>query len=344
MAASPTPRPKPAEAAPAVSASSEPNPALLVNPALAPLSQFLRGESPTSRLAVAYSGGPDSTALLRAACDLAPGRVIALHVHHGLQSAAADFQQECEATAQALSVPLQVLRVQAQSAPGQSPEDAARVARYAALAAAAGQSGCGLVLLGQHADDQAETVLLALGRGAGLPGLAAMPARFERHGQRFARPLLATPGAALRHWLQARGYSFVEDPSNSQERYTRSRLRGRLMPALAQALPQFRDTFARSARHAAQAQQLLEELAQHDLEQLGRPPRLAPLQALSSARQANALRHWLAADHGARPSEAQLTELLRQVAACRTRGHRIELKVAGGCVSREGDRLVFARR
>ena len=183
--------------------------------------------------------------------------------------------------------------------------------------------------------------MLALGRGAGLPGLAALPELFERQGMHFGRPLLALPGADLRQWLVGQGLGFVNDPSNQDLRYSRNLLRERLMPALAEVLPHYRQTLARSARHAAQAQQLLDELAAQDLAQVGCPPRLRELQALSSARQANVLRHWLVARHGARPSAAQLEQLLAQVAACTTRGHRIEMKVASGRVIRQGSELVY---
>ncbi|HYF17527.1 MAG TPA: ATP-binding protein, partial [Ramlibacter sp.] len=120
MAASPTPRPKPA---------ADPAP----NPALAPLLAL----NPDLPLAVAYSGGADSTALLHAAAARWPGQVRALHVHHGLQEAADGFQAQCERTCASLAVPLHVCRVDARPAPGESPEDAARVARYRALASAA---------------------------------------------------------------------------------------------------------------------------------------------------------------------------------------------------------------
>jgi tRNA(Ile)-lysidine synthase len=233
------------------------------------------------------------------------------------------------------------MRVQAQPQPGQSPEDAARRHRYAALAQAARRQGCASVLLAQHADDQAETVLLALGRGAGLPGLSAMPESFVREGAHFFRPLLDWSGADLRRWLAEKGLGFVEDPSNADERYSRNRLRARLMPVLAQVVPHYREALARSAGHAAQAQQLLDELAQEDLQRTGSPPDIAALQKLARHRQANLLRHWLAVQHGARPSAVQLNELLDQVADCTTRGHRIELKVAGGQVVRQGPLLVY---
>lgn len=311
------------------------------NPAQSALRDFARAQQVRGPVAVALSGGADSTALLLAARQCWPGQVRALHVHHGLQAAGDDFERHCLELCRTLDVPIDVLKVQAHPAAGQSPQDAARRARYPALARSAAAQGCTMVLLGQHADDQAETVLLALGRGAGLPGLAAMPERFERDGMAFGRPLLAVPAAAMRQWLLAQGQAFVDDPSNQDEHYSRNRLRARLMPALAEVMPHFRETVARSARHAAQAQQLLDELARDDLQRIGSPPRLRDLQALSTPRQANALRHWLASTHGARPSAAQLDELLAQVAACTTRGHHIELKVASGRVVRQSSELVY---
>jgi tRNA(Ile)-lysidine synthase len=184
-------------------------------------------------------------------------------------------------------------------------------------------------------------VLLALSRGAGLPGLAAMPARWERGGLTFHRPLLRVPGADIRAWLTSQGATWVEDPTNTDPRYTRNRIRAQLLPALEAAFPQFRETFARSASHAAQAQVLLAEVAADDLAVVGLPPALQPLQALSRARQANVLRHWLRSACQTTPSAAQLNELLAQVAGCTTRGHRIRLKVGAGFVERLGERLQY---
>jgi tRNA(Ile)-lysidine synthase len=295
----------------------------------------------TQRIAVAYSAGADSTALLCAAHEQWPGRVVALHVHHGLQAAADAFEATARAVCQSLGVPLTVAHVRAVAVAGQSPEDAARQYRYAALAELARGAQAGPVLLAQHADDQAETVVLALSRGAGLPGLAAMPEQFERHGVRFARPLLALPGRALRDWVEGSGPAFVDDPSNRDARFTRNRIRAQLLPAWQTCFPGYQPMLARSARHAAQAQDLLDDLARIDLAATGEPPAIAALQVLSAARQANVLRHWLRAHWGVLPSEAQMAALLVQLAACRTRGHRIELKVANGRLRRDGARLAF---
>ncbi|WP_236904144.1 tRNA lysidine(34) synthetase TilS [Comamonas serinivorans] len=334
-------------------------------------------------LAVALSGGADSTALLLAAVQRWPGRVQAVHIHHGLQAAADDFVRHCERLCARLAVPLTVLRVDARAARGESPEAAARDARYGALTAWArghdsrqGQpGGPTTLLLGQHADDQLESVLLALTRGAGVAGLAGMAPWFERGGVQFARPWLRLPAQALRDWLCCQGVHWIEDPSNDDSRFTRNRIR-RLLPVLLAAFPALRDTVARSARLCAQADALLAELGQQDVAALSpqadAPPgtdpagqhqvdarpdaelgderalqrrapdaglRLAGLQALSRARQANAVRAWLRTVHQTAPSEAQLDALLDQVAACRTRGHRIHLKVGRGHVRRAGDAL-----
>ncbi|MGP1683732.1 MAG: TilS substrate-binding domain-containing protein, partial [Giesbergeria sp.] len=136
-----------------------------------------------------------------------------------------------------------------------------------------------------------------------------------------------------------RGEPWIEDPTNTDRRFTRNRIRAELVPALEACFPAFRDTFTRSSTHAAQAQQLLLELAQQDLAAVGTPPQIRALQQLSSARQANVLRNWLTSVHRCTPSAAQLAELQRQLAACTTRGHRIEIKVGSGFVRRSNDRL-----
>ncbi|QXL83275.1 tRNA lysidine(34) synthetase TilS [Comamonas sp. NLF-1-9] len=294
--------------------------------------------APDLPLAVGLSGGADSTALLLACARRWPGQVHAFHVHHGLQQAADDFVRHCEALCARLQVPLQIARVDARHAPGQSPEDAARRARYQAFLvlaqSASAQAAIKNIALAHHADDQVETLLLALSRGAGVAGLAAMPAHWQRDGLLWHRPLLQVAGSAVRQWLAGQGVAWVQDPSNQQERYTRNRIRLHLLPVLDEVFPQFRDTFARSSRHAAEAAELLRELAQADLLSAGVPPAISRLQTLSAARQANVLRHWLREHHGTTPSSAQLQALLAQIKACTTRGHRIHLKVGSGFVQR----------
>ncbi len=296
--------------------------------------------SPALPLTVAYSGGADSTALLLACAKKWPGQVHAIHIHHGLQAAADDFERHCQAFCAQIQVPLTIKSVDARHASGQSPEDAARRARYKAFEAFNDDKHAHFAIktiaIAQHADDQVETLLLALSRGSGLPGLSAMPATWARAGITYHRPLLRVRARDIRAWLLERGVGHIEDPTNVDERFTRNRIRAQLLPVLEATFPQFRDTFARSAANAAQAQQVLLEVAAQDLALVGTPPVIQHIQRLSRPRQANAVRHWLNATYGAVPSAAQLAELLDQVDACTTRGHQIRLKVGVGFVERRG--------
>jgi tRNA(Ile)-lysidine synthase len=309
----------------------------------------MRDFHPALPLAVAFSGGADSTALLLACADKWPGQIVALHINHGLQAAASTFEEHCRTLCDQQQVPLRVQQVDARHTSGQSPEDAARQARYKAFSALAlmenAQAAIKSIAIAQHADDQMETLLLALSRGAGLAGLSAMPAHWQRDGLDFHRPLLSVSRDDIRAWLAHRGADFVEDPTNQDERFTRNRIRAQILPALQAAFPQFRDTFARSASHSAQAQRLLDEVAEQDMALVGRSgdgmPLVKPLQTMSRARQANVLRYWLKSRFQVIPSAAQLTELLDQVAVCVTRGHRIHIKVGQGFAQRSGEVLTW---
>lgn len=249
-------------------------------------------------MAVAFSGGPDSTALLIATAR--QGRalglpVFALHVNHGLQSQAAAWEQQARDTAQSLGVEFLSRTLRGQPKRGDSVEAWARAGRYAALVEMAREAGASLVLLAQHADDQAETVLLQALRGAGPAGLAAMPREWEADGLRWARPWLNQPRERLGALLDA--HVTVQDPSNADPRFARSRLRTQLMPALREAFPQAVTVLGEVARHAAQAKALADEIAQLDL-----PPcvdaqgRLGfdAWARLSPARRRNVLQAWLA--------------------------------------------------
>ena len=303
--------------------------------------------SPTLPIAIGYSGGADSTALLLASAQKWPGQVSAIHIHHGLQAAADDFAAHCGAFCKRINVPLAIKKVDARHELGESPEAAARHARYHAFSALASDfnayTAIKNIALAQHADDQVETLLLALSRGAGLPGLAAMPAVWQRDGIQYHRPLLQVSAGEIRRWLAAQtqfgehGAPFVEDPTNTDEQFTRNRIRAKLLPALEAAFPQFRDTFARSSAHAAQAQLLLNEVAVADLQKTGNPPNIKQLQQLSDARMGNALRFWLKTVHQTTPSTAQLSQLIAQIKTCTTRGHQIHIKVGRGFVERQGD-------
>jgi len=183
-------------------------------------------------MAVAYSAGADSTALLLAARDHWPGAVVALHVHHGLQDAADRFESVARATCKGLGIPLHCAHVNARHQAGQSPEDAARQHRYAALADLAKTASVGTVLLAQHADDQAETVLLGLGRGSGPRAIGGMrPVNGRLH-----RPFLALRRTETERICALHDLAWWDDPHNTDPAYRRVRVRRELLPLMEDVL------------------------------------------------------------------------------------------------------------
>ncbi|MBC2690073.1 MULTISPECIES: tRNA lysidine(34) synthetase TilS [Pseudomonas] len=258
--------------------------------------------APTWR--IAFSGGLDSTVLLHLLAQLAKSQALpelqAIHVHHGLQAAADAWPQHCQAVCDGLGVPLAVMRVQVQA--GASLERAAREARYAAFAQVIQVDE--VLLTAQHRDDQAETLMFRLLRGAGVRGLSAMPAHRALGPGHLVRPLLDVSRAELEAYACEHQLRWVEDPSNGDQQFSRNYLRQQVFPVLSRRWPQAAATLARSAGHLREAQGLLDELAQMDLAQaatahefawLGHPSLdLAALAGLSAARQRNALGHWLA--------------------------------------------------
>jgi tRNA(Ile)-lysidine synthase len=254
---------------------------------------------------IALSGGLDSTVLLHLLAHLAKSQSLpalsALHVHHGLQAAADAWPQHCQSVCDALRVPLQVVRVQVQH--GASLERAAREARYGAFKDAIQANE--VLLTAQHRDDQAETLLFRLLRGAGVRGLSGMPRERVLGRGHLVRPLLDVTRAELEAYATEHQLSWIEDPSNQDRQYSRNYLRHQVFPVLTERWPQAVTTMARSAAHLSEAQGLLDELANIDLagassvsdfDWLGLPSlELEALAALSAARQRNALSHWLAA-------------------------------------------------
>lgn len=280
-------------------------------------------------VAVAYSGGRDSTALLHAtarAAALTDGAlcVHALHVHHGLSRHADDWlrhgRQTCRRwAARGLPVQFHAEHVQVDAGPGVSIEAAAREARYAALLRLARDAGCDTVLLAHHREDQAETVLLQALRGAGAAGLAAMPQRIERFGLTWLRPWLAQPRSAIEAYVRRHRLRHIEDDSNTDTRYARNKLRHEVWPALLQAFPQAPQVLGTVAHHAQDAAQCLAELAELDLRQIvsGVQLDVAGLLALGPARGRNALRVWLATVMSERPAATLVQRLWAELAALR---------------------------
>ncbi|HXQ64799.1 MAG TPA: tRNA lysidine(34) synthetase TilS [Steroidobacteraceae bacterium] len=284
----------------------------------------LIGESRPQRLAVALSGGADSAALLHAVAALAgadPGLTVrAIHVDHGLSAAAAPLAAAAAAVAAATRVPLCSLTVVVDTGGGLGIEAAARAARYAALASALEPGEC--LLSAHHREDQAETLLTQLLRGAGLKGLAAMPAAATLGGGRLLRPLLEVPRRALRAYALAARLPFSEDPMNADVRFDRAYLRRELWPILTGRWPEAARTIARTAGHLARAQALLDQASAEQLAHLARGPALsiAGLLELPEARRAELLRYWLGRLGLPAPPARRLAVVERELLSARGTG------------------------
>ncbi|MBL8325058.1 MAG: tRNA lysidine(34) synthetase TilS [Rubrivivax sp.] len=250
-------------------------------------------------VAVAASGGRDSTALLHAAARQAALLgidVVALHVHHGLMPEADAWLERVRRQARRWDTGFAAERLPGRPTRGESIEAWARKERYAALARLARATGCELVLLAQHRRDQAETFLIQALRGGGAAGLAAMPRMFRRDGVTFARPWLGVGREAIEGYLRCHRLRAVDDPSNADPRFARGRLRA-VWPAWTLAFPDVETTLARAAQRAADEAALIAEVAAADLAGLmveGGVLPVKPWLQLSPARRVAVLRLWLA--------------------------------------------------
>lgn len=278
-----------------------------------------RGETVT----VALSGGVDSVVLLdlmRAASAQLGLVVQCLHVNHGLSPNADNWESFCREHCRLLGVRFQAVRVQVAGG-GSNVEAQARAARYRAFR----DHGSSIVALGHNRDDQAETVLLRLLRGAGVSGLAGMPSARGLDcaqgvsAQRLVRPLLQVSRADIQAYALDRGLGWVDDESNAEERFTRNFLRLRVIPQLETRYPAARANLARAAGHLEEASALLEEIARQDLQAVSMDGliQIDSLTALGQARAANVLRLFLAQHGESPPSTAVALEALRQLTASR---------------------------
>ncbi|MYN02296.1 tRNA lysidine(34) synthetase TilS [Pseudoduganella sp. DS3] len=312
---------------------------------------------PPGKIAIAYSGGLDSSALLHLA--VATGRELhAFHIHHGLSPNADAWEAHCRAECERLGVKYASRRVTLSD----RSENSARKARYAALGALCTEHGVEHLLTAHHLDDQAETILLQLLRGSGVAGLSGMDASNHAAGLLgtasvlLVRPLLQASRAQLEEYVREHGIAHIEDESNADLRYARNALRHEIMPKLAAAYPGYQERFARSARHAQAAQRLLTEQAAEDLQSclagaagatsasdVEASLDMAKVRALSADRIANLLRHWFT-ERGIRlPSSNWLAEMQEQALTARDDAN---LKVTHpDCdVRRHRDRLYLVPR
>ena len=306
----------------------------------ASIDRFTQGAS-DKQLLVGVSGGVDSVALLSLAADWQqhPQRSVrAVYIDHGLQSQSEQWLQHCQQLCENLSVEFHTRQVKVNLNTGLSPEAAARDARYDALLQMIKQGE--YLCTGHHANDQAETLLLQLLRGAGVSGLAAMPACRE-FGQGFlARPLLNITRDEILHYAKSKALQWCEDPSNQSLGYDRNYIRHKVLPVIEQRWPSVANSLSRSAAHCAEADVLLKELAAVDLadnrlgaregnkegnraeEHLSKDPSdadrfdnhqqisVSKLHSLSLPRCKNSLRHWIAASGYLPPSQAQLQQIV----------------------------------
>ena len=280
--------------------------------------------TPGATVAVAFSGGRDSLALLHATCRAAAGlglQVVALHIHHGLLPEAdgwVRWAQRLCARWQRRGWPLRLrwLRLAGAPATGDSLEAWARAGRHAALTQLAQEEGAGLLLLAQHRRDQAETVLLQALRGGGPAGLSAMPAMALRQGLTWSRPWLDQSREAIDAYIRQHRLRPLQDPSNNDVKLARNRLRLQVWPSLLAAFGDAEVALASAARRAQEARAALAELAALDLAPLvdaaGRLE-VAGWRCLSGARQANALRAWWQSSTGQSLSETAVQRLLAEV-------------------------------
>jgi len=270
---------------------------------------------------VAFSGGVDSHVLLHLLVgqrDALPGRLAAVHVNHHIQQHSGDWEVHCRSVCEELDVPCRFLRVDGKARRGESPEAAARTARYQALADWLPLDA--VLLTAQHQDDQAETLLLQLLRGAGPKGLAAMPVEADLGNGRLVRPLLDFRRKDILDYAHQHRLCWVEDPSNTDTRYDRNLLRHRVMPELQQHWPGLSKVLARAARHQADQLELADALAAQDCASCRSPDEglsLSGLRVFSQARQRNLIRFHVDKLGLPLPSQAILDRILEEVLASR---------------------------
>ena len=272
-----------------------------------------------SRIVIAYSGGVDSHALLHAAyCAVQQPNaclpICAVHINHQLQPQSKFWKQHCAKICAEMNIPFTGIDVDAEGASGDSPEAAARDARYHAIERAIREGDA--VLTAHHRDDQAETVLLQMLRGSGVAGLAAMPV-LQAFGAGFQlRPFLDLPKQSLREYASKHGLNVIEDPSNQSQRYQRNYFRNKVLPLIESRWPSASATIARVAKHSAESLQLNEALAGIDAKSVidleGRVD-ISTLTLLANVRQKNLLRYWIQKATGRYPSSVVLQSVFDNV-------------------------------
>lgn len=276
------------------------------------LPEILARYPATTGYRVAFSGGVDSLALLHALAAVRSSIAVpvrAVHVNHGLHPGASCWEQHCASICTELGVELEVHRVEVRTTAGASVEERAREARYEALAVSldAGET----LLTAHQRNDQVETMLLHLLRGAGPHGLCAMPQLRRFYRGYLGRPLLGYTRAALARYVREAGLRAVEDTSNSNLRFARNFLRHRILPVLQQRWPDLGQSVARAQDHQREAVELIDSVCNADLQRIGGAQGLscAALAELSVARLHFLLRAWVADAGLPLPAEKHLERI-----------------------------------
>ncbi len=274
-----------------------------------------------TRVYVGYSGGVDSHVLLHlcASIKILEGKITAVHVHHGLQAQAQSWVEHCQKIAEKLGVGFTLLEVDATANPGESPEEAARNARYNALKALIGVDDA--LLIGQHREDQLETVLLQLFRGAGLRGLSGIPESIFFGQGIMLRPLLNVAKLDINEYAKTNNLQWIEDPSNQQNDYDRNYLRNTVIPLLKQRWESCDKTVARSAKHCAEAQVIVsavaDELFYPVFSKSSKTLCVTQLLAHKNPRQHLIIRHWFQSLGLRMPAQAFIERIQAEVIAAR---------------------------
>lgn len=290
---------------------------------LADIATLLKTETQRQRFCVAYSGGLDSVVLLHSLIEIKKYHpnwsLRALHIHHGLNPRADAWQLHCEQVCQALDIPIQTLKIQCVVSPGESLEAVAREQRYAALFGHLNDDE--VLLTAHHADDQAETLLLQLLRGAGVAGLAAMPRSRWEAGRLLIRPFLDYSRASLEAYAQEQQLTWVEDDSNANTAFDRNYLRHEVMPKLRARWPAAVANLQRSSQHCASALEAIRAQAQMDLRQARVSSHVLCFEVFSHwrlQRQVECVREWFRECGLSAPSDAQLKKIFQEVIAARS--------------------------
>lgn len=268
---------------------------------------------------VAYSGGVDSHVLLHllaTAQHAELNTIHAIHIDHGLHADSSNWTQHCKKVTADFGIELISIKVQVADIEKLGLEAAARAARYNACEQYLTEND--VLLTAQHQQDQAETLLLQLFRGAGTKGLASMARQFQLGKLRVARPLLNSKQSDILAYAQQHNLKWIEDPSNVETRWNRNYIRHNVLPEIEKRWPSVAKTISRSAENCAQASELLTELAQHDLTAIGGDSAadylaIPKLLALSPARCRNLIRHFIELKGLALPSSAVLQRVIDEV-------------------------------